>query len=349
MKTDLTESVQIDGALGEGGGQVLRTSLALSMMTGRAVELVNIRAGRKKPGLMRQHLACVRAAQQVCDAKVTGDELGSAQLTFEPGPVSPGDYRFRVGLAGSTSLVLQTVFPALANCHEHSRIQVEGGTHNPLAPCTDFLQKVYAPAVARFGMHLSVECDRYGFAPAGGGLIIAEISPLTELKGVQWIDRLGKPHVRASVLISQLDSLIASREAKVIARRMNLDIEDVEIVQAESSGPGNCVILSAEYENCFELVSEPGRLGTKAERVARAATNKLRAFFGSPAPIGEHLADQLMLPAALAAASGDASQLQVYRWTAHCQTHQSVLEAFLPIRFETQTSEKAVLVTVVPT
>ncbi|MEM8734986.1 MAG: RNA 3'-terminal phosphate cyclase [Planctomycetota bacterium] len=326
--------ISIDGSIGEGGGQVLRSSLSLSMLTGQPVELTHIRSGRKKPGLMRQHLACVRAAKQICNATVEGDALNSTELIFDPGSVQSGDYQFSVGSAGSTCLVLQTVFPTLAMLAETSTVRISGGTHNPLAPSTDFLAKVYAPHVAELGFQLQVETARYGFAPAGGGELSARISPSGTLKGIQLVERTGDARYSARVLLSQLESSIATRELKTVCRRLPIEPEVTAVDQVESSGPGNVVLVEAQHDNCRELICEAGQAGVKAERVARSATNAMRRYIASSAPVGEHLADQLMLPAAIAASHGCMSRVRAQAWTSHCATHQTVIESFLKVRFD---------------
>ena len=171
--------IEIDGSLGEGGGQVLRTSLALSMVTGQPVTLTNIRAGRAKPGLMRQHLACVQAATRICSAQNHGAELGSRALRFEPGTVQPGHYRFDVGSAGSCLLVLQTVLPPLLLALQPSQLTLTGGTHNPMAPPFHFIDRSFVPLLRHMGAEVQLTLRRHGFYPAGGGEVEAVIHPST--------------------------------------------------------------------------------------------------------------------------------------------------------------------------
>ncbi len=173
----MTSMIHIDGAQGEGGGQILRSSLALAMVTGCGLTMERVRAGREKPGLMRQHLTAVRAAKEICGATVTGDAIGSSTLTFIPGSVRPGDYTFSVGTAGSATLVLQTVLPPLFIASGPSRLVLEGGTHNPWAPPFDFLQRAFLPLVNRMGPRVTATLERYGFYPAGGGRFVVEIEP----------------------------------------------------------------------------------------------------------------------------------------------------------------------------
>ncbi|MCL4149905.1 UNVERIFIED_CONTAM: hypothetical protein GTU68_063692 [Idotea baltica] len=179
----------IDGSQGEGGGQIVRSSLALSLVTGKPVSIENIRAGRKKPGLMRQHLTALNAAIEVSDAVATGTEIGARSLSFQPGKVKPGEYAFSVGTAGSATLVLQTVLPALLTADGPSRIVVEGGTHNQWAPPFDFLQKAFLPLVNRMGPKVKATLERHGFYPAGGGRFVVEIEPSQYLTGFDLLER----------------------------------------------------------------------------------------------------------------------------------------------------------------
>lgn len=201
----------IDGSQGEGGGQVLRTSLALSMVTGRPFRIEGIRAGRANPGLLRQHLTGVRAAAEISGAKVQGAELGSKQLTFEPGEVRAGDYQFSIGTAGSTTLVLQTILPALLAAKGRSTMVLEGGTHNPAAPPFDFLQRVFLPLVNRMGPRVSVELERHGFFPAGGGCFRVVVDPVEKLQPLELLTRGEIRRRTCRVLLSNLPRTIAKR------------------------------------------------------------------------------------------------------------------------------------------
>ena len=174
----LKESIlQLDGSQGEGGGQILRSALSLSMLLGRPFRIDNIRAGRKKPGLMRQHVTCVRAAAAVCSAEVTGDAIGSTTLSFRPNAVRAGHFNFVIGSAGSTMLVLQTVLPALLTADAPSTLHIEGGTHALAAPSTEFIAEAYLAQLARIGADVAMYVDRYGFFPSGGGQIRVEVRP----------------------------------------------------------------------------------------------------------------------------------------------------------------------------
>ena len=181
--------ITIDGSQGEGGGQILRTSVGLSAVSGKSIRIEHIRAGREKPGLMRQHLTAMKAAAEICDAEMIGAELGSSTLQFRPGAVRPGVYEFRIGTAGSATLVLQTILPALIQADAPSEILIEGGTHNQWAPPFDYLQRVFLPLLNRMGPTVEAKLERYGFFPAGGGRIHVTIQPAKMLTGFALLER----------------------------------------------------------------------------------------------------------------------------------------------------------------
>ena len=210
----MTDMVSIDGSFGEGGGQILRTSLALSMITGKPFEIDRIRAGRNKPGLMRQHLLAVKAAAQISCAEVTGAAIGSGSLCFRPQILIPGKYRFAVGTAGSATLVMQTLLPALAMADGPSELTLEGGTHNPFAPPFDFIAQTYIPIFNRMGGRAEVSLDRPGFYPAGGGRFTVRIQPSGKLLPLRLIERGALVSRRARALVSRLPGSIAARKSR---------------------------------------------------------------------------------------------------------------------------------------
>ena len=218
----MSDWITIDGSEGEGGGQVLRTALALSLVTGRPFRIERIRAGRKKPGLLRQHLTAVQAAVEVSGAHVSGAELGSRSLSFEPAHVRGGDYRLAVGTAGSATLVLQAVLPALLAAHEPSRLTLEGGTHNPYAPPFDFLAKTFLPILRQMGAVVDVALETYGFYPAGGGRFTAAIEPCPRLGRLALLER-GQTQVHARALVALLGENIAKRELSVVRERLGIE------------------------------------------------------------------------------------------------------------------------------
>src|SRR5512136_2797048 len=208
--------ITIDGSQGEGGGQILRTSLALSLVTGQSFRMERVRAKRQKPGLLKQHLTAVEAAKTVGCAEVTGAALGSQTLEFTPGPVTPGNYRFAVGTAGSATLVLQTVLPALLTASGHSTLTLEGGTHNPMAPPFDFLARCFVPLIHRMGPSVELELRRHGFFPAGGGQFHARIQRSERPSRLDLLERGSIRNRQARILVSKLPEHVSKRELAVI-------------------------------------------------------------------------------------------------------------------------------------
>jgi RNA 3'-terminal phosphate cyclase (ATP) len=319
------EPLRIDGAEGEGGGQVIRTALGLSLVTGRPFRLVNIRGRRERPGLLRQHLTAVEAAARIGGARVEGARLRSSELLFAPATIRPGDYAFDVGTAGSATLVLQTVLPALLVASAPSRVTVHGGTHNPLAPPFDFLARVFAPALARMGARVNLTLLRHGFHPAGGGEVRMEVAP-APLAPLHLLERGRVLRRRAVALVSNLPLSIAERELDVVGW------EEREARPVESDGPGNVLLLHAEAEHASELVAGFGEKGVPAERVAGRAATEMSRYLDAGVPVGEHLADQLLVPLALAGGGS----FRTLPLSSHALTNAALVARFLPVRFETE-------------
>lgn len=323
----------IDGSQGEGGGQVLRTSLALALVTQTPFRIEKIRAGRERPGLLRQHLTAVQAAARVGSAEVVGAELGSKALEFRPGAVHAGHYRFAVGTAGSAGLVLQTVLPALLRADGPSTLELEGGTHNPLAPPFDFLERVFAPLLARMGAKLELALDRPGFFPAGGGRFTARIEPARELRPLVLEERGALVARRARALVANLPAKIGAQELEVARRRLGWRENECAVLVVErSTGPGNALLLEVEFAHVSELVTGFGEKDVRAATVAERAAKELERYLACDAPVGEHLADQLVLPLALARGgsfvTGEPSS--------HLATNLQVVERFVDARFEVE-------------
>src|SRR3984893_259930 len=323
--------IRIDGSAGEGGGQMLRSALSLSLATGKAFRMENIRAKRERPGLLRQHLTAVLAAGEIGGAQVEGATLGSKTLTFIPGSVRPGNYHFAVGTAGSGTLVFQTILPALMTTHGPSQITIEGGTHNMQAPPFDFLQKAFLPAINRLGPVVNVSLEKYGFYPAGGGRFTATIEPCERLSTIQLVERGEIERHSAVAIVANLSRSIAQREIDTIAKLMNWDGASREIVETKNSvGPGNIVLIELT-SNAAELFCGFGRIGASAESVASEAVDAARSYLVSGAVAGEHLADQLLLPFALAG-GGTFTAQKLYL---HSRTNMEIIRYFLPVEFVT--------------
>lgn len=343
--------IELDGSQGEGGGQILRTGLALAMATGRPLAIGNIRARRPKPGLMRQHLACVNAAAQVSDARVEGAELGSPLLRFVPGSVRAGDYRFAVASAGSCMLVLQTVLPALLLAGGPSRIALGGGTHNPMAPPFHFLERAFAPLVRRLGADLQLVLHRCGFYPAGGGSVDVVIVPAAAmLKPFDLLARGALQDAFAECLAPGLPRHVATRELDTLGAAMGWSGEQLRSgVVRQNEGPGNALMATLAYEHITEVFAGFGEKTLSAEQVAHRLVKEVRAFQKSEAAVGPHLADQLALLLALAAwQSGQAAAFSCSELTEHTRTNCAVIERFLPVRFAIERGDRAAMVRVSP-
>ncbi|WDP91042.1 MAG: RNA 3'-terminal phosphate cyclase [Desulfobacter sp.] len=315
----------IDGTHGEGGGQILRTSLALSLVTGQPFTIKNIRARRSKPGLMRQHLTCVNAAARIGTARVGGAQIGSRELTFYPGPVRAGDYSFAIGTAGSCTLVLQTVLPALMTADAPSRVILEGGTHNPFAPPFDFLDRAFLGLINRMGPSVKARLERPGFYPAGGGQMAVEITP-APLERIEIPERGTILAQRAVAAVADLPPSIGEREIKVVQKRLGWEDTLVDSIQG-SQGPGNILTLTVESEHITEVFTGFGMKGVSAEKVAKQCTGQARAYLSAGVPVGRFLADQLLLPMALAGGGGFAT-LPLSR---HTTTNIDIIRTFMDI------------------
>jgi len=329
--------IRIDGSSGEGGGQILRTSLSLSAATGKPFRIEKIRAGRERPGLLRQHLTAVLAAAEVCGANVQGASLGSSELTFSPGKVRAGEYKFSVGTAGSGTLVFQTVLPALMFAPESSRLVIEGGTHNTAAPPFDFLARTFLPLMERMGPKVRLQFDRYGFYPAGGGRFCAEIYPVKQLTGIDIGERDEITSRRAIAVVANLPRHIAQRELDTVGKMLNWGPEQFSVQESRNSaGPGNIVMVEIGSHEVTEIFSAFGQVSLAAEKVASIAAREAREYLVSRAAAGEHLTDQLLLPFALAGKGSFTAQ----KINMHARTNMAVISEFLRVRFEIREEEE---------
>jgi RNA 3'-terminal phosphate cyclase (ATP) len=292
--------IVIDGSRGEGGGQVLRSALALSLITGQPFRIHNIRAGRERPGLMRQHLTAVEAAVKIGVATCEGAGVGATEIIFRPGTVKPGNYSFAVGTAGSTGLVLQTLLPPLMIADAPSHLVLEGGTHNLQAPPFEFLERCLLPLLNRMGPRVEAKLTRHGFYPSGGGRIEIDVMP-APLRRLECHERGALKMKRATVLIAGLPRDIAERESATLRNTLDwpdgiFDIEEL----SENRGPGNVLLLEAAFEEVTEIVAGFGKLGVSAESLAKTAAARMSGYLLSSAFAGPYLADQLILPFSLA-------------------------------------------------
>lgn len=327
--------IKIDGSHGEGGGQILRSTLTLSAVLGKPVEIFNIRMGRKKPGLQPQHLTGVRAVAEICNGKLEGDELLSQRLIFTPGKIQSGDYEFDVmkikSSAGSTGMIFQQIAPVLAFGKKESNVIIKGGTHTEMAPPIDYLQEIFLPTVAKMGFHASLEVERWGWYPIGQGIVKATIQPVQgKLKTIELNERGKLKRIYGLSLVSRLPLSIAERERDHALSILRGNRPDIETKSVPSLGTGNAFFLAAEFENSIAGFSSLGKIGKRAEKVAEEAVNEFIKFYKSDAGIEKHLGDQLIIYMALAEGkSSFTSEI-----SSHILTNCWVMEQFLPIRFE---------------
>jgi RNA 3'-terminal phosphate cyclase (ATP) len=326
----------IDGSQGEGGGQILRSSVALSMVSGNPIRIERIRAGREKPGLLRQHLTALLAARDISTASLVGAEFGSKQIEFIPGEVRGGHYQFSVGSAGSATLVLQTVLPPLMLAQQPSQLILSGGTHNPWAPPFDFLAKSYLPLVSQLGPKFSANLNRYGFYPAGGGEFSISIQPATRWNPFDLVSRGKLLEQFVSALVVDLPIDIGHRELDKTLRSLGWKKNQGQIDQrTNAGGPGNVLTVHCHYENVNTIFTAFGRKGFPAESVAQDVVKQFRAYEKHQAVLDEYLCDQWMLPLAIAVAqSSKPTSFRTGPLSRHSQTHREIIQRFLPVQFD---------------
>jgi RNA 3'-terminal phosphate cyclase (ATP) len=321
--------IAIDGAMGEGGGQILRTALSLAAATGQGFEITRIRAGRVQPGLRPQHVASVRAAALVCGARVGGVFEGSPDLRFEPGAVAAGEFRFEIATAGALTLVMQTVVPPLGTAAAPSTLHVTGGTHVPASPPFHYLARHWAAAVEGLGLQARFELQRAGFYPRGGGEASAIVQPWRRrTEPLLLEDRGALVELRGTSGAGRLKGDVAARQRRAAesllweSRRLTSTWTELDMPAAS---PGSFVMLEAVFERSRAAFSLLGQRGVRAEvlgeKVARTA---LHFLLETEAAVDPHLADQLALPMALAG-GGRVTTSEVTR---HLETVAEVLRLF---------------------
>lgn len=323
------EMLVLDGSAGEGGGQILRTALTLSTITGRPFAVERVRGGRAKPGLLRQHLTCLRAAAAISNARVEGATLGSPRFVFRPQEVRPGEFEFDIGSAGSVSLVLQTVALPLARARGPSRLRLRGGTHAKWAPIVPFLQQAWLPRLERMGASMRLSLLRPGFYPAGGGEVLLEVFPTSqELAALELPERPGALSLQVCAVVSNLRRSIgrrlcaAAEEALVAAGHTPVE---GQVLTPPSPGPGAAVWVSALDQGGAHVFSAIGERGVSSERVGRSAAQRFVDWRRTDTSVGPFLTDQLLLPMALAGAGRfTCPELSLHAWT-----NLAVIEAFL--------------------
>jgi RNA 3'-terminal phosphate cyclase (ATP) len=328
-------TIELDASAGEGGGQIVRSALTLSLTTGRPIRLRGIRAGRDRPGLRPQHMTAVRAAADVGRAEVRGNEQGSRELEFRPGVRSAGEFNWSVGTAGSAPLVLQTVLPALLQGRTSSRLTVEGGTHNPAAPTYEFFSRTYLPLIGRMGPRVQARLERPGFYPRGGGRIQLDVEPVQELQQIEVRERGLIHQIRAGATVAGLDRSIAERELAAVRRFIGVPSSRREVQELDPAcGPGNAVWVEVRAERVTEVFAAVGQKGSAAEQVGERVAREARRWLDVGAPVGRHLADQLLLPMAVAGGG----VLRTLPLSSHAWTQVELIRAVtdLPVEVDEQ-------------
>lgn len=328
--------IEVDGSYGEGGGQILRTALSLSCISGRPFRMVNIRKGRKNPGLAPQHLVSVRAAREISGAHVSGDRQGSVELVFSPGEVRGGDVVLDVGTAGSALLVLQTIALPLLFAREPSTVTVRGGTHVPGSPAFHYASSVLLPALGRLGASLSASIGSYGFYPRGGGEIRAEIFPSQGIRPLSLTERGRILSVRGWSAAGNLPLSIARRQRDAAIKNISARLPDadfpvnIEVLPVPTPGQGTFLFLLARTENSLAGFSSLGERGKRAEEVGMEAAAALSAYCETGAALDPHLPDQLLPYLAMC---GEESAFTTSRVTEHLLTNLRTIGLFREIRF----------------
>ena len=325
--------IKIDGSLGEGGGQILRTALSLSTITQRPFEIYNIRANRKTPGLSHQHLQAVNATARICNAKVSGNYLRSTDITFYPSKVQYGNYRFDIGTAGSVSLVLQTIFYPLSLAGEKSTITITGGTHVTHSPCIDYLACQWSYFLKQMGFDAKIQTVRSGFYPRGGGEVFVEIYPANPQRPLQIKDRGRLIKTTVISTVSNLDVIIAQRQQLQATKRLLEKGIPHEIFLEErpALGKGTWLLIVGTFEHSQCCYFSLGAIGKRAETVADDACNEFLSFLGTKGVIDEHLADQIVIPLALTKGT---SHFITPKITQHLLTNIEIVKLFLPVSID---------------
>ncbi|MDH5297736.1 MAG: RNA 3'-terminal phosphate cyclase [Desulfobulbaceae bacterium] len=328
----MEKPLAVDGSQGEGGGQILRTTLSLAALLGRPVTIHRIRANRPKPGIRPQHLAGVRALAEITGGELRGGSVGSTELSFTPGPVRPGHYRFAIGTAGATSLVAALLLPPLLFAKAPSRLVISGGTHVPFSPPFHYLREIFLPALAQMGGQAGAAISRWGWYPHGGGEMIMDITPCPGLAPFRRPERGPLDRLELLAGSSRLPPHIGERE--IAAARERLAVQGHHLTarteSAEAAGPGNMLFLRAAFAQTTAGFSALGKRGKPAEAVADDLCRSWLAFAASRATVDRFLADQLILYLALA--QGD-SEFLADTVSSHLTTNMAVVEQLLPVRF----------------
>ncbi len=324
--------IEINGSIGEAGGQVLRTALGLSCLLKKPFHIFNIRKGRKKPGLMPQHLMCVHAVKEILSANVRGDKKDSTELSFEPVKVKTGSYLFDIGTAGSTTLLLQAILPALAFTNSSSFIFLKGGTHVPFSPTFQYIKEVFIPILHRLGIEINAEIEQYGFYPKGGGRININVMPSGNIKSMSFLERGRINKIKGISGVGNLPISIAKRQKEAALKVLMAHMLDAEIdtISIPAYGQGTFIFLKVETDNCVVGFSALGERGKKAEIVGEEAARKLTNYINTSACFDNYISDQILPYLAMIS---EKSYFTTSCITNHLLTNLSVIEKFLKIDY----------------
>lgn len=319
--------IKIDGSYGEGGGQILRTALTLSAIENKPFEMLKIRAGRKKPGLAPQHLQCVEAMAQICNAEVSGAKVGSLSLKFYPGEIKHGDYCFEIVTAGSVSLVLQTIFLPLALAKEPSSITVRGGTHVPFSPCFHYLKEQWLYYLKKIGFDAKLEMIRAGFYPKGSGEINISLKHVKKVYPLKLMERGDLLKIRGISAVGNLDLKIAERQRKQAVNRLSeINIlPEIDVIIMPAFAKGTMFLLICEFEKSQCCYFSLGEIGKRAEKVADEACEGIERFLETKGVVDEHLSDQIILPLSL---TTETSRFTTPKITQHLLTNTEIIKLF---------------------
>jgi RNA 3'-terminal phosphate cyclase (ATP) len=325
--------ITIDGSMGEGGGQVLRSALTLSAMTGKELRVVKIRSKRKNPGLSHQHLSVLKAVSEICNGSYDGARIGSQSINFFPGAIKSGKYHFDIGTAGSTSLVFQSILLPLSQADMPSTITISGGTHVAWSPCFHYLDLNYLPFLWKMGMDVHLRLEKAGFYPRGGGQIRAVVEPVEFLSPLNLLARGRLMEIRGISGVAKLSRNIAVRQRRQVIGRLGrrFPLNDIRIINMNAPSPGSLILLLAEFEYSHVCYFALGEKGKSADKVADQAIRELESFMATDGVVDQYLADQLLLP--LAFASGP-SEFRTSNVTQHLLTNAEVICAFLPVKID---------------
>jgi len=334
--------IEIDGSIGEGGGAVLRTALALSAVSRKTVHIYNIRAKRTKPGLQPQHLRGVEALAKLTNARVEGLGLHSKELKFEPSAIGGGRYRVDIGTAGSTTLILQILMPAAAFARKPVEVEITGGTDNPFAPPIDFLKNVTLPTLRKMGYQGEVKCIQRGHYPRGGGIVRARIEPVEKLQALKLTEPGKVVHIAGVAHCVRLPTNIATRMAHAASMalikaghaKVDTKAESYPPTKDPHLGPGTGITLWAETESGAILgASSLGKRGKPAEQVGREAAEGLIKQLQTGHAVDRYLTDQLVPYLALAEGESTITSTEL---TSHALTNIALVEQILGVRFEVE-------------